>query len=394
MTEIEKWHRISYLCAHCRVCTVANYHQLRTVVPICPSGTYFGFESYFAPGRIELVRGFNEGIIKQQTDTLLRVVYGCTSCGACTAMCKGFTRLGAEAQDYQNIFEDLRAHLVELGWGPMPSQAKFAQSVQVNHNPYQEPHEERFAWLSDGLPKEAETVYFTGCTASYRRQAIAKSTVQALKAAGIPFAILGGEEWCCGSPLLRTGQRKLITELAKHNVEEIRKLGAKRLITSCAGCYRTIKENYKKILGSKLDFEVIHSTELFSSLINEKKLKPSKRINLVATYHDPCHLGRHMGVYEPPRNVLRNIPGIKLIEMLRNQDNSWCCGAGGGVKSGFPDFALWTAGERLKDVEETGVKAIVSACPFCKTNLLDAVKAFKKPFEVYDVMEIVSKAIG
>ena len=309
-------------------------------------------------------------------------------------MCGGFTRFGAEVPNIGQIFEDLRAYLVELGCGPMPSQAKFGESIKENHNPYHEPHEKRFAWLNENLPKEAETVYFAGCTASYRQQAIAESTVRALKAAGIKFTVLGGEEWCCGSPLLRTGQRKLVAELAKHNVEAVEKLKAKRLITSCAGCHMTMKENYQKILGSKLDFKILHSTELFSSLINEKKLKFMKEINLTITYHDPCHLGRHMHVYEPPRDVLQNIPGIKLVEMLRNRKDSWCCGAGGGVKSAFKDFALWVADERLKDVEETGARTIVSACPFCKTNLVDAVKAFDKPFEVYDVMELISRAIA
>ena len=394
ITEIEKWHDISYHCAHCRMCTVTDYHRLGIVEPICPSGTYFGFDSYYALGRTEVVRGLNEGLIKKPTDTLLKVVFACPSCGACTVMCKGFTQLGAEAQDLQYIFEDLRAHLVNLGWAPMPSQAKFAESVRVNHNPYHEPHEERFAWLEGGLPEEAELVYFAGCTASYRQQAIAESTVKALKATGLPFTILKGEEWCCGSPLLRTGQRELVTELAKHNVEAIRKLGAKRLITSCAGCYKTMKGEYPKILGYELGFEVLHSSEFFNSLIYWKKIKPSKEIDLVITYHDPCHLARRMGVFEPPREALQNIPGIKLIEMPRNRENAWCCGAGGGVKSAFKDFALWTAGERVKEAEGTGAKAIVSACPFCKTNLVDAVKAFDKPLEVYDVMELVSKALA
>lgn len=401
--DLGKWHKTSYLCAHCRACTVGDYHKLKSVVPICPSGTRFGFDSYYSLGKMEVVRGLTEGIIKTPTKTLLDVVYACTVCGACSINCKESAGLGIEVGNTIYILEDLRAYMVDQGWGPLPSQAKFGESIQKNHNPYHEPHEKRFAWLSGKLPKHAEAIYFAGCTSSYRQQSIAQSTVQILKSLKLNFGVLGDEEWCCGSPLLRTGQRKLTSEIAKHNVDAVSDSGAKRLVTSCAGCYRTFKEDYPKLFDLKPDFEVIHTVELLHSLLKEGKLKFTKELDMTVTYHDPCHMGRHVSiylpelekakVYEPPREVLKAIPGIKLVEMLRNRDNAWCCGSGGGVKSAYPEFAVWTATERLKEVEATGVQNLVSSCPFCWRNLNDAIEASGKPIKMFDVTELVAQSL-
>jgi len=239
-------------------------------------------------------------------------------------------------------------------------------------------------------------LYFTGCTSSYREKNIAKATVNALNKADISFDVLGEEEWCCGSPLLRTGQREKAIEVARHNVEAIKKSGAKTVVTSCAGCYRTLKVDYPNLLGKRnIKFDVIHSSQLFASMINEKKVS-LENIGLDVTYHDPCHLGRHMEiydkpVYEEPRNVLGLIANIH--EMPRNRENTWCCGSGGGVKSAFPDFALWTANKRIEEVESVGVSTIVTTCPFCVRNLRDAIEVSNKPLKVIDLMELVEKAI-
>jgi heterodisulfide reductase subunit D len=401
--DLKKWYRLSYLCVHCRSCTVANYHKLGKFVPICPSGTWGGFESYYSLGWTEIARNLIEGKIKTPTKALLDIVYTCTSCAACSANCKENTSYGIESGKTIWLMEELRTHLADLGWGPLPKHASFGKSIEKNHNPYQESHNERFAWLKGKAPQKAETMYFTGCTASYRQKSIAESTVKILKSLGIDFGILGKDEWCCGSPLIRTGQRKLALEVAKHNVDAIKDSGANRVVTSCAGCYMTLKEDYERLFGLKLGFEVLHTSELLSSLLKEGKLKFTKELNMAITYHDPCHLGRSRAIllpdlekskaYEPPREVLRAIPGIKLVEMLRNRDDAWCCGSGGGVKSAYPEMAIWAATERLKEVEEVGVQNLVSSCPFCKRNLQDGAEASNKPIKVFDVTELVAQAL-
>ncbi|VUT26429.1 MAG: (Fe-S)-binding protein [Candidatus Methanolliviera sp. GoM_oil] len=312
-------------------------------------------------------------------------------------MCSPFTYFGSKVKDNTILFEDLREALVSAGYIP-EKHAKFGEYMEENHNPYYEPHEARFEWLEEGLAKDEGAVYFAGCTSSYREQQIAKATVKSLDAADIPFRVLGEDEWCCGSPLMRTGQREKAKETARHNVEAIKKTGAKTVITSCAGCYRMLKSDYPKLLGlRRLGFDVVHSAQFFAQLIDEEKVKFKDKIDMTATYHDPCHLGRHMGVYgeavyEEPRNVLEEI-GVKIVEMPRNRENAWCCGSGGGVKSAFPEFALWTAGERVKEAERVGVDTIVTSCPFCVRNLADGVKELDKPFKVYDTMELVLKAL-
>ncbi len=401
---IKKWHKLSYLCAHCRACAVGDYHKLGRVVNNCPSGTYFGHEAFYSYGKMELVRGLNEDIITVPTQAFLNVVYGCTLCGSCSVNCKEHSGLGYKAEDTVKIMEDLRAYLAEIGWGPLPAHVKYGESVRVNHNPYHEPSQNRAAWANGSkYPRKAETIYFVGCTASYRQQMIARATVEIFKKLGIEFGLLGEDEWCCGSPLLRTGQRKLAEEVAKHNMDVLKDAGAKRVITSCGGCYKTLKLDYPKMFGLQPDFEILTTAEFLDLLLREGKLRFSSPINLHVTYHDPCHSGRHVSIYlselekekvfEPPRNVLKSLPGIKFTEMLRNRELSWCCGAGGGVKSAYPEWAIWTATERLKEAQETGAQAIVSTCPFCRRNLSDAVEASNIPLQVYDLTELVAKAL-
>jgi len=177
--------------------------------------------------------------------------------------------------------------------------------------------------------------------------------------------------------------------MMRHNVEEIKKLGVEKVIFSCAGCYRTFKKDYPAH-GVELGFEVQHISEFLADLVKEGKIS-FKELDLSVTYHDPCHLGRHLGVYQAPRNVIQAIPKVKLVEMYRNRFNAWCCGAGGGVKSGYKDLALETADERIAEAKETGTKVLVTACPFCELNLKDAVKAKQENLEILDLTELLLK---
>jgi heterodisulfide reductase subunit D len=384
-------------CGHCMGCNVFNWWTLNKWIECCPSGKKFGFLSYYAVGRVELGRALlEEEIEPEDVEALKKIVYACVLCGACTIQCKEFKEM-----DNVGVIEALRAKMVELGYGVMPEHEKFAQSIEKEHNPYGEPHAKRFSWLpkETKIDEKAETAYFVGCTSAYREQELAKATVKLLNKAKIPFQILGSEEFCCGSPLLRTGQREPAIEIAKHNVETIRKKGIKKVIFSCAGCYRTFKEDYPKIVGD-LGFEVQHITQYLAQLLKEGKLKLSKKLDKVITYHDPCHLGRHInitkkkvGVFDDPRDLLKAIPGVNFKEMIRIRENAWCCGAGGGVKSAFKDLALDTAIDRIDEAVATGANILVSACPFCRRNLMDAIKAKSKNIVYKDIIELLEAAI-
>lgn len=350
----------------------------------CPAGKKFVFDTYFSGGRMEIARGLLDKSLKIPTEKLLEIIYSCTTCGSCQEICF----YNREIRPVK-VFETLRELLVEQEIGPLPEHIVFINSIKNKHNPYNEEHGKRRDWLGDkDKLKESKLLYFVGCTSSYRTQNIAKATADILEKLNIDFAI-AGDEWCCGSPLFRVGAVELGEEVMRHNVEEIKKSKVEKVIFSCAGCYRTFKEDYPEH-GLELDFEVQHISEFLADLIQEGKIK-FEDLDLSVTYHDPCHLGRHLGVYKAPRDVIKSIPKVKLIEMYRNRYNAWCCGAGGGVKSGFKELALETAGERIEEAKKTGTKVIVSTCPFCQLNLQDCVKLKDEDLEILDLTELLLK---
>lgn len=357
----------------------------------CPPGARFGYTAYYADGRYEVIKALLEGRINW-TERVRHIVHTCMLCGFCSVWGPVIGRCGEQ----EMAFEKLKEECVEVGGGPMPGQAKFAKSIEDNHNPFSEPHEIRRSWLPSDVgkvPTEGELIYFVGCSSSYRKQEIAKATVRILRKLGIEFAILK-DEWCCGDPLFRTGQAKAGITTLSHTLAAIRDAGAKKVIFSDPGCYMAVANAHKYGLG-ELGFEVMHTTELLAPLLKEGKLKLNKEFKEKLTYHDPCHLGRHMHVYEPPRDLLKAIPGVELVEMYRNRLEAWCCGSGCGImEPDFPDFASWTGLKRLAEVDSMGIKTVVTACPWCKDEFENINSKEKKDVKTYDVMELVAKAMG
>jgi heterodisulfide reductase subunit D len=187
---------------------------------------------------------------------------------------------------------------------------------------------------------------------------------------------------------MRLGDRGNFNLIKKKNFEKLKATGAKKIITACSGCFSTLKHEYSDVL----DAEILHLAQFMDNLLAEGKLKFKKEIPLHVTYHDPCHLGRYNGVYDAPRNLIRSIPGIKFTEMERIKHYSFCCGAGAGVKTAFPDVALWTATRRVEEARDTGADTILSCCPFCEQNLLQA--AQPAGMDVLDLMWVLNNALG
>ncbi len=198
-------------------------------------------------------------------------------------------------------------------------------------------------------------LYFRGCTARERETGISQATEKLLNKAKVDFHTLDDEK-CCGSVLLRTGFEEEARQQIKKNMEV---LEGEKILTSCAGCYKTLKDDYEGL-------DVIHISQFLSQLINEGKLNFSKK-NLNVTYHDSCHLGRHSDVFDEPRNVIKSV--ADLVEMENIRENSLCCGAGGGVKSAYPEVANQMALSRIAQAKETGCETLITSCPFCKLNL-------------------------
>ncbi len=381
LDKVKDWLHRCYRCGNCKL-----FWEVLT--PSCPSGEHFRFESYYPSGRIWIGKAlFNDEI--KWSPSVAKKIFACNLCGACSSNCK------AGIKDHcQDILESLREAAVAEGFGPMPEQKRFTSSIIREHNPYDEPHVKRLSWLNPLRAKSPNTksnvLYFAGCTSSYRRPEIASATAKILDQAEVKFTV-SDDEWCCGSPLLRTGQTDLAKKQAEHNVELINKSGSEIVLTSCAGCYRAFVKDYEERLGLKIKPKVLHVTQFLERLLNEGKIEtPSGIKGSKLTYHDPCHLGRHCGVYDPPRNILKKA-GAELVEMRRNRENAWCCGSGGGVKSAFSDMSLKTAISRLAEAQQSGADTLVSACPFCKLNLMDGAEASKSKIRVVDIVELFAQ---
>jgi len=317
---------------------------------------------------------FDEGLFK------------CTSCNICKEVCP------FEISTPDFVAERLRAIAVEDGLY-LGKHKKNVESVRSYGNPYLEPPEKRTSWLTYVHPSNDATVLlWLGCTPSYRVQNMATATVDVLNKLAVPYAYLGNNERCCGSFLLRTGFRDDFMTEARANIEAFRRTGVDTIVTSCAGCYRTFKKDYPVIFND-FNFRVLHISELLAEKLKESNIRLSRSWNLKLAYHDPCHLARHVGVYEPPREIIRRLPGVQLVETGKSRRYSRCCGAGGGVMSGYPEIASVIASKRIKDMLQVGAEAIVSACPFCELNLTKTISDFGTNMKVYDLTELVAKAL-
>ncbi|MFX0057645.1 MAG: (Fe-S)-binding protein [Candidatus Hodarchaeota archaeon] len=407
-------------CIRCSVCKWIPQVQIKSqkYASGCPAIDIYNFHPYSGGGKIILALAYEMGRIKP-TEELRDIVYKCTECGNCAITCKYMNTL-----EPLEIIMKLREKLVKDGCGPMPEQQAYIEAIKKVNNPYNEPHEKRNDWLPDDikLDPNAKILYYVGCTSSYRRKEMAIAAARIMNKAGVDFTILQDEEFCCGSPVLRTGDVNTFEEILNKNLDTIESKGIETVVFSCAGCYDTFKVDYT--LRRKYNFSILHTVELFDKLIESGQLKLIKDVPFRVTYHDPCHLGRNAeryedwdgdtiqlmplvsinippkpkrigakGVYNAPRNILRKIPGLEFVEMERIQEYAYCCGAGAGVKSAFPDMALKTAKIRIEEAEDSGADVLVSACPFCSTNLQDGIYNCASKLKYYDISELILMAM-
>ncbi len=328
-------------------------------------------------------------------------LYQCTTCGQCHFVCP----TGIDTMD---LWESVRAVFAAAGEGPLPPHEALYRNIAEYDNPWQQPRSSRDRWavraakgknaeiakVATAAPGTSEVLLFVGCTASFdmNLKQVAINTTKVLQKAGIDFSILGQAERCCGSTMRRVGMLDRFEERAKENIEQFNGLGIKTLVTSCSGCFKTIGRDYPKV--GELDFEVLHVSQYLLRLLEEGALTLDTEVPLVVTYHDPCHFGRHAGVFEAPRKVLGQIPGLEFREMERIKENSRCCGAGGGVKAAYPGLQGSISHARIKEAEATGAEALVSTCPFCYQGLQVGMTGAGSALRMMDLTELVSAAIG
>jgi Fe-S oxidoreductase len=387
---------------------------------VCPSIAKYNFHAYSGGGRLNIAssmlkKGFN------YSGRLLDIVYNCQMCGACGVSCNyamdmevlepisEFRMKCVEDSQTNPALENVITGLKKTG-SMVPVKGKrgdWAAGLDVK----------------DATKEKVDVLYHVGCLTSYDKemQKLAKATVKILQKAGVNFGIAGDAETCCGGRAYQMGYKEDFLNQAKKNMVMIKKAGVKTLVTGCADGYQAFKVLYDRY-DLKGDLEVLHISEYIDRLIKEGKLKPRKKVDISVTYHDPCRLGRlgepwiHWqgkkipgdkfvfdppkeyrrgahGVYEPPRDVIKSIPGLKFTEMTRIKEYSWCCGAGGGVNESNPEFAKWTARERIDEAVSTGAEAIVTACPWCEKTFNEALEESSISLKVFDIVELVEKTI-
>jgi Fe-S oxidoreductase len=257
---------------------------------------------------------------------------------------------------------------------------------------------DRAYWAKDLDVKEfgedGELLYFPCCYPSYdpRLRKVSQTTANILSRAGVNFGILGSKEMCCGESVRKAGNEALFKHLARENIKTFVENGVKKILLSSPHCFHTFKNEYSEF---RVNFEVVHITQYLFQLIKEGRLKPTKELGKKITYHDPCYLGRHNGIYDEPREVLKKIPGLELIEMAESRENSLCCGMGGG--------RIWmetAKGERFSDLRleqaiDVGAEVLVTSCPYCITQFEDSRLTLKNSegLQIMDITEILQEVV-
>ncbi|MCP4671187.1 MAG: (Fe-S)-binding protein [Desulfobacula sp.] len=343
------------------------------------------------------ISGYKE-VTREQIDDFVFNLYECSTCGQCEVVCPA--RI-----DTVNLWEELRRIIVRADYGPLEPQKALRKSVMTFDNPWQQPRAGRTKWsrrakkdkLIANEPRQikktkGKVLLFFGCTASYDANVkeVAINTINILEALGVDYGVLGKDEKCCGSVLLRMGDPEY-QRLFKENIDQFNNLGIDTLISSCSGCFKTIMQDYPKV--GKLNFEVLHTVEYLTRLLKSGKLTFPHPVNKTVTYHDPCHLGRATGGFDAPRIIMEAIPGLNLVEMPRNREYSRCCGAGGGLKAGFPDVQGRMAQERIKEAEGTGAQELVSCCPFCYQGLQVGIGVLNSNIIMKDMSQYIAESI-
>ncbi len=396
--------KVAWYCARCSYCKWIDAWEVKSArfARVCPSSAYYLFDGYSCQGRMDIsVALIDEELKYEDSPDMLGVYYKCNMCGGCDANCK-------RVQDMEplRVIQEMRTRLVNDGQ-LLPAHAPVMESLRKEDNMMMKPKADRGRWaeglkVKDLTKEKAEVVFHAGCQLSFDEGLwpVARGALAILQNAGVDIGIMGKDETCCGGRVYEMGYKGEFTKYAESTIEAWRNAGVKTVVTSCSDGYYTFKRLYPEVGAN---FEVLHMVEFIDRLITVGKLKVTKPVPMTVTYHDPCHLGRRdhvyvpgepiMGIYDAPRDIIKSIPGVELIEMERIKENAWCCGAGGGVKEAYPDFNTWTAQERIEEAKLTGAEALVTACPWCERNFIDVINNDGGKMKVFDIVELVQQAI-
>jgi Fe-S oxidoreductase len=385
---------------------------LKEIVDVIKESGGDGFKFCYQCGLCDTVCPWNRvrafsmrRIIREATFGLTEIeseeMWRCTTCGNCPQQCPRGVKI---------IESGVALRRIATEYGVFPTPVKSVRTISASltgeGNPLNEKRANRAAW-AEGLSVKPftegmEILYFPGCYLCYdpRLKKVAGATARILKRAGIDFGILGAEESCCGESIRKTGDEEVFKRLARENIKTFVDHGVKKILVSSPHCYHTFKNEYPEFM---VNFEVVHISQFLCELIDEGRLELSGEYAKKVTYHDPCYLGRHNGVYEEPREVLKRVPGLELNEMPDSRRDSLCCGGGGG--------RIWMEtlkGERFSDLRleqasAIGAEVLVTACPYCITHFEESRLALEdsegkdsnggNAIEIKDITEIIAEVL-
>jgi Fe-S oxidoreductase len=420
---LEDYRADAMRCTRCSYCKWIPFDLVKSArfAKGCPSVDHNDFHSYSAGGRLITYLSLLDSR-SEVTGRVVDIVFKCQLCGNCDVTCK-VCRYDMEPLA---ALHEFRFRMVEQGHVP-PEYGPIIERFRTRGTMVAEGNAARDRWaeglgLTDLTTEKAEVAFHPGCRHSYDGglAPVARTSVDILRKAGVDFGVAGAGS-CCGGRVYHMGYAYDFAGAARHTIEAWATAGVRTVVTPCADCCHTFKRLYPEV-GS--DVEVLHMVEFVDRLIKEGRMTFTKEVPLTVTYHDPCHLGRQgephvpwqgkekkifgqavvydpprpryigaYGIYDAPRDVLAAIPGVQLVEMERNREAAWCCGAGGGAKDAFPEFSAWTAAERIAEARTTGADALVTACPWCERNFIDALRGDSSPMQVLDVIELVGRAL-
>ena len=322
-------------------------------------------------------------------------IWACTTCGFCTWACPVFIIPAVD-----KITEMRRQLVLERADFPKEMQTAF-RGMETNGNPWGISASSRADWakdlpvrtMSEAQGRDVEVLFWVGCAGSYedRAKRVSRALVEILTEAGVSFAILGTEETCTGDSARRMGNEYLFQILAQQNVETLNGHGVKRIVTNCPHCYNCIKNEYPPLGGT---YEVMHATELVARLIDERRIELREPVRETVSYHDACYLGRYNGIYQPPRRILRAIPGVALKELPRTCERGLCCGAGGGRMWMEEKLGTRINQERMREIEGTETEAVGLSCPYCMIMLGNAKEEIGASTVPFDVLELARRSMG
>ena len=322
--------------------------------------------------------------LKHFSDTVFR----CTLCGNCQEVCP----VGIHLKD---LWLSLRHDMVQSKSYPKKINM-IRDNLAEDRNVFAEDNEERADWVEDMpdppednyIKDRSDIVYFTGCTAAYfpLAQKIPMALAEIFDRSHVDFTLLGEEEWCCGFPMFGAGLGEMFQEFMDHNLAAVRKKKAKEVVFSCPSCYQMWREHYPH------EIEISHASGFLLNLLKKGQI-PLRELSLTVTYHDPCDLGRGSRVFEEPREIIRSIPGVQLVELPNNRENCQCCGGGGNLEMVDAKLSAEISKRKIEEILTTGAEAVITSCQQCVRTMTTYVRRNKVNLQVLDITQLLQKAL-